>query len=110
MAEDGGLDPVIHAAVRLRITATLAALAPGDGISFTRLQQLLDVTAGNLTTHLRKLEEADYVDVTRTGGGRTAATVVCLTAAGRRAFEDYSRSLRSLLSGDAAPADTAGVT
>jgi DNA-binding transcriptional ArsR family regulator len=54
------LDPVIHAATRLRIVATLAALPDGDALAFTRLQEILDLTPGNLITHLRKLEDADY--------------------------------------------------
>ncbi len=103
MGEDGGLDPVIHAAVRLRITATLASLHPGDALAFTRLQSLLDLTAGNLTTHLRKLEEARYVKVERSGQGRTATTVVSLTAKGRRAFDDYVATLQALLSTETPP-------
>jgi DNA-binding MarR family transcriptional regulator len=100
LGDDGGLDPVIHAAARLRITATLAGLGQGDGLSFTRLQSLLDLTAGNLTTHLRKLEEAGYVQVTRSGGGRSAASVITLTPAGRTAFDDYTAALQSLLATD----------
>ena len=60
---DAGLDPVIHAPVRLRITVTLSTLREGDYLSFSRLQQLLDLTPGNLITHLRKLEEAGYVAI-----------------------------------------------
>jgi len=93
------LDPVIHAAARLRITATLASLDEGDRITFPRLQELLDMTAGNLSTHLRKLEDAEYVAVEKTHHGRTPATYVTLTRRGRRAFEDYTDSLRSLLGG-----------
>ncbi len=52
------LDPVIHAQARLRVTASLASLCEGDKITFPRLQELLDMTAGNLSTHLRKLEDA----------------------------------------------------
>lgn len=91
------LDPVIHAAARLKVTATLAALPPGDQISFPRLQKLLDMTAGNLSTHLRKLEEAGYVRVTKTHEGRTPATYVALTRDGRRALESYRDALRQLL-------------
>ena len=51
------LDPVIHAQGRLRITAALATLGADESITFTRLQELLAMTAGNLSTHLRKLED-----------------------------------------------------
>lgn len=91
------LDPVIHAAARLRITATLATLPVGDQMSFPRLQELLDMTAGNLSTHLRKLEEAEYVEVTKTHQGRTPITYLALSKRGRRAFEDYTETLRNLL-------------
>jgi DNA-binding transcriptional ArsR family regulator len=57
MSEDG-LDPVIHAPVRLRLMVTLATLPEGDNLSFTRLQELIGLTPGNLITHLRKLEDA----------------------------------------------------
>ncbi len=91
------LDPVIHAQARLRIMASLATLAPGDSISFPRLQEVLDMTPGNLSTHLRKLEDAAYVDVTKTHKGRLPVTYLTFSKAGRRAFEDYMESLRQLL-------------
>ena len=96
---DVELDPVIHAQARLRVVATLASLGRHDRIAFPRLQKLLDMTAGNLSTHLRRLEEADYVLITKTHEGRTPATYVELTLAGRLAFETYTQSLRVLLGG-----------
>ncbi|MGN7701698.1 transcriptional regulator [Cellulosimicrobium sp. 22601] len=98
---DAGLDPVIHAPARLRVVATLAALPTGDELSFPKLQKLLDMTAGNLSTHLRKLEDAGYVSVTKTHEGRTPATYLALTARGRSAFEDYTTALTTLLKGAA---------
>ena len=44
---DDGLDPLIHVPTRLKIVATLAALPDGDGLSFTRLQDLLELTPGH---------------------------------------------------------------
>ena len=96
---DVELDPVIHAQSRLRVVATLAALGAGDQIAFPKLQKLLDMTAGNLSTHLRKLEDAEYVTVTKTHEGRTPATYIGLTPRGRRAFEVYTESLSMLLRG-----------
>ncbi|ANY09950.1 transcriptional regulator [Pseudonocardia sp. HH130630-07] len=92
------LDPVIHAQARLRVTATLATLEEADRMTFPRLQELLGMTAGNLSTHLRKLEDAAYVEITKTHQRRTPVTYVALTKTGRRAFEDYTASLRALLS------------
>lgn len=93
------LDPVIHAPARLRVVATLAALASGDELSFPKLQKLLGMTAGNLSNHLRKLEDAGYVRVTKTHEGRTPATYLALTTRGRVAFEDYTAALNTLLRG-----------
>ncbi len=91
------LDPVIHAQARLKITASLAALEAGESIAFPRLQELLDMTAGNLSTHLRKLEDAGYVAVAKAHEGRVPVTYLELTKTGRRAFEDYTEALRGLL-------------
>jgi DNA-binding MarR family transcriptional regulator len=91
------LDPVIHAQARLKITAALSTLEPDDIMSFPRLQELLEMTPGNLSTHLRKLEEAEYVAVTKAHQGRLPVTYLALTRRGRRAFEDYTDALRQLL-------------
>jgi len=91
------LDPVIHAQARLRITSTLAALDADSSMSFPRLQELLDMTAGNLSTRLRKLEDAQYVTVEKTHHGRTPVTYLALSKTGRRAFEDYMETLRAML-------------
>ncbi|MDG4836217.1 transcriptional regulator [Micromonospora sp. WMMD967] len=91
------LDPVIHAQARLRVVASLSALNVGDKIAFPRLQDLLGMTAGNLSVHLRKLEDAGYVEVTKTHRGRTPATLVGLSRRGRLAFEEYTEAIRALL-------------
>jgi DNA-binding MarR family transcriptional regulator len=112
----GDLDPVIHTQARLRIMTTLTALPAGDRLTFPRLQSLLDATAGNLSTHLRKLEDAGYVMVTKGHIGRVPATYVEATRDGRRAFEDYVARLAALLTppagttDDAAPAGTPQAT
>jgi DNA-binding MarR family transcriptional regulator len=93
------LDPVIHAPVRLRIVATLAALPDGDARSFTRLQDMLDLTPGNLITHLRKLEDAGYLSSETTGNGRASRTSIALTSEGREALDAYTTALRELLDG-----------
>lgn len=91
------LDPVIHAQPRLRVSVALATLNPEDQIGFPRLQQLVGMTAGNLSTHLRKLEDAGYVAVTKTHHRRTPVTYISLTRSGRRALEDYIAALQVLL-------------
>jgi DNA-binding MarR family transcriptional regulator len=94
---DDELDPVIHAPARLRIAITLATLDDGDNLSFTRLQELIGLTPGNLITHLRKLEDAGYVSTHKNGSGVTARTSVALTHSGRAALERYTTVLRQLL-------------
>ena len=91
------LDPVIHAQARLRIVAALAVIPAGDEIVFPRLRELLSMTAGNLSTHLSKLEGAGYVQQNKTYSGRSPATYLALTPEGRAAFERYVRNLRALL-------------
>src|SRR5690242_7807251 len=102
MSEDG-LDPVIHAPARLRIAVTLAALSDGDNLSFTRLQDLIGLTPGNLITHLRKLEDAGYIATHKNGSGVTARTAVALTNGGRAALDRYSATLRALLDSAGTP-------
>jgi len=93
------LDPLIHVPARLRIVATLAALSDGDALSFTRLQEMIELTPGNLITHLRKLEDAGYVSTVKTGNGPASRTSVALTHRGRAALEAYTETLRGLLGG-----------
>ncbi len=106
-ARPAELDPVIHVPARLRIMVALATLADGDSLSFPRLQQLLDLTAGNLITHLRKLQEAGYVANLKSRQDGTARTAVSLTHAGRAALEQYTATLRRLLDQAAPAAGTA---
>jgi DNA-binding MarR family transcriptional regulator len=91
------LDPVIHAQARLRVMVTLSTLREGDEIAFPALKDVLGMTAGNLSVHLTKLEEAGYVHITKTHKGRTPVTYVAMTTRGRLALEEYTRAIRSLL-------------
>ena len=101
------LDPLIHVPTRLKIVATLAALPDGDALSFTRLQDMLGLTPGNLIIQLRKLEEAGYLASSKTRNGSAQKTTVTLTKQGRAALRSYTQALRNLLGGlddDASPA------
>jgi DNA-binding MarR family transcriptional regulator len=93
------LDPLIHVPARLRIMVTLAALNEGDALSFTRLQDMIGLTPGNLITHLRKLDDAGYISSEKTGNGVASQTSVTLTDRGRAALQAYTHALRDLLSG-----------
>ena len=93
------LNPVIHVPARLRILVTLATLDDGDTLSFARLARILDLSAGNLITHLRKLEDAGYIRTDKTGAGPASLTAVALTRPGRTALDSYTATLRGLLAG-----------
>jgi DNA-binding MarR family transcriptional regulator len=93
------LDPLIHVPARLRIVVTLAALGEGDTLSFTRLQDMIGLTPGNLITHLRKLEDAGYLASEKIGNGVASRTSVALTGQGRKALDTYTAALRGLLDG-----------
>jgi DNA-binding HxlR family transcriptional regulator len=88
------LDRVIHERLRLAI---VIALAVHDTLAFSELKAMLDLTDGNLAVHVRKLEEAGYLLVRKQGDGRTARTDYRLTAAGRRALEQYLGHMDALI-------------
>jgi DNA-binding MarR family transcriptional regulator len=95
------LDPVLHAQTRLQLTSVLARLADGEELIFPQLQELFGLTAGNLSTHLRRLEEAGYVAVSKTYRDRVPVTGVALTPVGRDRFRTYATTMRSYLDGTA---------
>ena len=78
---------------------TLAGLPDGDALSFTRLQDMIGLTPGNLITHLRKLEGAGYLNTNKTGNGVASQTSVTLTNHGRAALDAYKLALSALLNG-----------
>lgn len=91
----GALDPLIHDPERLRIVATLAALADGDALSVTRLRDMTGLPPGSPIIRLRELGHAGYVRTEMTGGDRAQATVA-LTCQGRAALDRYTAMLRHL--------------
>ena len=68
-----------------------------DRLVYGFIQKTLDVTGGNLTTHLRKLEEAGYLVIEKEFEGSKPRTWVRATPAGRSAFAEYLRNLRRAL-------------
>ena len=89
-----GLDDVIHGRGRLGIVAYLASAEVAD---FTELKDVLEVTQGNLSIHLRKLEEAGYVSIDKSFVGRKPLTRVRLTDTGRAAFANYLKAMGQLV-------------
>lgn len=88
------LDDLIHSRIRLAVMAILAAV---DDAEFTYLRDEVNTTDGNLSTHLRKLEDAGYVDVRKMFVDRRPVSRYRLTAAGRDAFREYVDRMERLL-------------
>lgn len=90
----GKLDDVIHGRLRLGV---MAYLADAEVAEFTELKTVLEATQGNLSGHLRKLEEAEYVTIEKSFSDRKPLTRVRLTAKGRKAFAAYLEVLAKLV-------------
>ena len=95
-----GIDEVIHGRLRLGVMAYLASAEVAD---FNELKVRLQATDGNLSVHLRKLEEAGYVSIDKSFAGRKPLTRVRLTPTGRKAFVTYLDAMTRLVDA-AAPA------
>ena len=85
---------VLHEGGRLSIVSVLAAV---DSLTFTELRDTLDMTDGNLTTHVRTLQEAGYLAVTKAFQGGRPLTSYSLTPAGRKAFASYINLLEQIV-------------
>lgn len=90
----GKIDDVIHGRIRLGI---MAYLANADVADFNELKDALDATQGNLSVHLRKLEDAGYVKIEKGYLGRKPLTRARITASGRKAFAAYLDALGALM-------------
>jgi DNA-binding MarR family transcriptional regulator len=91
------LNEIIHQPVRLRVMAALVTLKPDEEVDFTYLRDLLEVTDGNLGAHLRKLEEAGYIAVSKVFVERKPRTFVSASAEGRKVFLEHVAALESIL-------------
>lgn len=88
------LDPVIHEPVRLKIMSLLII----DEVStFSELKKVLQVTDGNLSQHLRKLEDAGYIRVEKTFEGRKPKTYYYLTEKGRKQYLEYIKTIEEII-------------
>lgn len=90
-----GLDRVLHEKARLGILTSLAAHA--EGVLFTDLKGLCNLTDGNLSRHLTVLQEAGLVEIHKGYRGRRPQTLCRLTDAGRKRYVDYIAVLESVL-------------
>ena len=88
------LDRVIHEKGRLAIMSMLAA---SPELSFTEMRDALAMTDGNLTTHIRTLQEAGYVSITKSFHNHRPLTTCSLTPGGKRAFTNYINLLEQII-------------
>lgn len=88
------LDRLIHERMRLGI---ISALAANESLTFNDLKHLMHTTDGNLSVHARKLEDGGYIACTKSFAGRLPKTEYKLTAAGKRALENYVSHMETLI-------------
>jgi len=88
------LDRLIHEPARLLIVTILSTVESAD---FLFLQRETDLTKGNLSAHLSKLENAGYVNIEKTFKGKLPLTVCKLTEAGRDAFDRYRQQMQNFI-------------
>jgi DNA-binding MarR family transcriptional regulator len=88
------IERLIHERSRLGI---ISALAVNDSLTFNDLKKLMQTTDGNLSVHARKLEDAGYINCTKSFDGRTPKTEYKLTKAGRQALEQYLNHMEALI-------------
>ena len=96
LADLGRIDDVIHGRMRLGIMVYLADV---DASDFTELKTVLEATQGNLSVHLKKLEEAGYVAIAKSFVNNKPLTRVSITPTGRNAFSAYLEAIGALIGG-----------
>ena len=88
------IDRIIHEPARLLILAYLSVVESAD---FLFLMNQTHLTRGNLSAHLSKLETAGYVEIKKEFVEKIPRTLLCLTEKGRKAFQEYRRSMKQVL-------------
>jgi len=90
----GELDRLIHEPARLMIITILSAV---DSADFLYLQRETGLTKGNLSSHLSKLEDAEYITIEKTYRGKIPLTICKLSGNGRKAFTEYRDQLKYIV-------------
>ena len=91
-----GLNKILESRIRLGV---MSVLMVNEEINFNDLKQMLEVTDGNLATHLVNLEENSFIKVHKGFLGRKTNTTYSITKAGERAFNDHITVLESMIKG-----------
>ncbi len=88
----------LHKAFESRVRlGIMSALAVNDSLDFTSLKEYLEVTDGNLATHLKKLEEEGFISVEKTFIDRKPNTSYHMTDEGKEAFEEHLKVLEQII-------------
>ncbi len=87
------IDRIVHEPVRLRALTLLSGVREAE---FSFLLKVLGLTNGNLSVHMRKLEDAKYVTVTKEFAGRVPRTTYAITETGREALRGYWQAMEKL--------------
>jgi DNA-binding MarR family transcriptional regulator len=88
------IDDVIHSRIR---TAIMALLISVEEAEFTYIRDKINATDGNLSVHLKKLEEHNYISVEKKFVDRKPMSLYKITSEGRKAFEEYIKMLESII-------------
>lgn len=88
------IDRTIHEPARLMIVAILSAVKEAD---FLYLLKTTELTNGNLSSHLSRLEKAGYVQIDKTFVGKIPRTVCRLTPAGQQALQAYRQQMKAVI-------------
>lgn len=88
------VDRLIHEPARLMIVTVLNTVEEAD---FLYLLHATGLTKGNLSAHLSKLEDANYVEIEKTYRGKIPQTLLRITPVGRKAFDGYRDYLKKML-------------
>jgi DNA-binding MarR family transcriptional regulator len=83
---------------RIRL-GIMSALAVNDQLDFTSLKEFLDLTDGNLASHIKALEKESFIDMKKTFVGKKPNTRYYMTKKGKKAFEDHLKALEKLIRG-----------
>lgn len=88
------IDPIIHSPARFRILSNLYLV---DRADFLFLRKLTGLTKGNLSSHLTKLEEVNYVEIRKEFVEKISRTTISMSDAGREAFNLYRKNMQNML-------------
>jgi DNA-binding HxlR family transcriptional regulator len=90
----------LHKAFESRIRlGIMSALAVNDMLDFNSLKEFLDVTDGNLASHIKALEKEAFIDVKKSFVGKKPNTKYFMTKTGKKAFEDHLKALEKIIKG-----------